>query len=151
MKVKKFVYKYQRFLNIREIEEKKEHSTLIKIRKRKEEKRLKKQEKEEELKEVQHKVNSLKTFTIDDLKYYNSHISALEKEKEKLVKDFKKFEKKEIEQKKKLLEVSKAKKILQKLKEKHKEAFYKREEKLNNKILDELGTQKFLNKRGKDD
>ncbi|MFA7577018.1 MAG: hypothetical protein WC002_03015 [Candidatus Muiribacteriota bacterium] len=145
--MKKFIYKYERLLNIREIEEKREYAILTKIRnqvKLKEEEQI---NKKEEINITENTIKNFDKFTIEELKYFAALLSEQNKELEKIIVEKRDLIKKEKEQEKKVVEISRAKKTLEKLKEKHRIIFNKEEEKKLNKFLDELGTQKFLNNR----
>ncbi len=141
---KKFVYKYERLLKIREIEEQKEIAEHNKIINRiiNTEKNISR--KKQEVEELRKKVEELDTFPIEDLRYYSDLNNRTEGKIAELQDKLKKLRKKEEEQKKKVIEASKKRKILEKLQEKHREDFFKAENKALNKFMDELGTQKFF-------
>jgi flagellar FliJ protein len=147
MGVKKFVFKFERILKIKETEEKKETAILSKIRHEIGEIEKAIENKKKEIEDLKIELESKKIFTIDTLRYYSTKNDELEKQLEnlKIKLDMKKKEEKE--QEKKVIEISKYKKMLEKLKEKHRIAFYKDQEKKINNFMDELGTQRFNRKK----
>jgi|GEM_PF-708215 len=146
----KFRYKFDRLLNIKEIEEKKEYSELVRIQENIKQKIDERKQHENKSAELEKKVENLDVFSIDQMKYYNVRFVELDAVITKIDAQIKKLREQEEEQHQKVVEISKKKKILEKLKEKHRIAFNKEEERKLNKVLDELGTSGFIRK-GRDD
>jgi len=142
----KFKYKFERLLNIKEIEEKKEYSELVRIREAIKIKIGEKEEVNKKVIELENNIEKLEVFSVDQMKYYNSRFVELDNEIEKIQKNIEKLQDNEEVQNEKVIEISKKKKILEKLKEKHRLAFNKEEERKLNKVLDELGTRGFIRK-----
>ncbi|MCK9224426.1 MAG: hypothetical protein M0R46_00345 [Candidatus Muirbacterium halophilum] len=141
--MKRFKYKYERLLNLKEIEEKREFALLSRIRSNIEKETQNKNKLKHDVEDLRKKVNELEFFNVEDLRYYSLKNRELENNIVNIENKIEELKQKEIKQNDVVVEIRKNKKILEKLKEKHKIAFFKEEEKQLSKFMDELGTQRF--------
>lgn len=144
--MKRFKYKYERLLNLKEIEEKKEYAELSRIRNDIENAKKKKEKKRQEIDELRKKVDELEFFNVEDLRYYSIKNRELENEIVSIDNNIEKLKELEIKQNDKVVEIRKNRKILEKLKEKHKIEFFKQQNNEINSFMDELATQRFKRK-----
>jgi flagellar FliJ protein len=145
--MKRFKYKYERLLNLKEIEEKKEYAELSRIRNEIEGQKQKKEKKRQEIDDLRKKVDELEFFNVEDLRYYSMKNRELENEIVSIDNNIEKLKELEIKQNDKVVEIRKNRKILEKLKEKHKMEFFKQQNNEINSFMDELANQRFNRKK----
>ena len=145
--MKHFRYKYERLLNLKEIEEKKEFAELSRIRNQIEEENRKIDMLKNKIEELRKKVSELEYFSVDDLRYYSLKNREHENEILNINKVIEDLKEKEIKQNDKVIEIRKNRKILEKLKEKHKMDFFREQNKALNNFMDELANQRFNRKK----
>ena len=139
-----FVFKFERLLKLKEIEEKKETAVLSRIR---EELRVKKEELfsiTDRIGKLSAEIEELEVFNIDTMKYYTLAMHELNMQEEKKLVEVKEVSEREKVQEKKVIELRKGRRTLEKLREKHRIQFMKEEEKKLNKFMDELAQQSFM-------
>ena len=140
----KFIYSLETLKKVRDLKEKQEQEELTKAEKKEREE----QEKEKKCIQVQndHYMHFEELMTSEDFPSLNviqmnqEHMKTLQKKTNEQKEETKKAEKQKEEQREKLIVASKEKQIIDKDREKTREAWKKMMDKLDSQFLDELGT-----------
>ena len=150
----KFVYSLETLKKYRDINEKKQQEELIKAE------QVVKEEQQKEIEFVAEQNNHYAYFedilasdeipSLDIIQMNQVHMKKLQEKVNTQKEEVKKAEEHKDEQKEKLVEATKEKKIIDKDREKTREKWKKMMDKLDAQFLDELGTIKFARKKIED-
>ncbi|MAH80529.1 MAG: hypothetical protein CMP39_02450 [Rickettsiales bacterium] len=150
----KFVYSLETLKKYRDIKEKKQQEELIKAE------QVVKEEQQKEIEFVAEQNNHYAYFedilasdeipSLDIIQMNQVHMKKLQEKVNTQKEEVKKAEEHKDEQKEKLVEATKEKKIIDKDREKTREKWKKMMDKLDAQFLDELGTIKFARKKIED-
>ena len=147
----KFIYSLETLKKYRDIKEKKEQEELIKAEQIVDEERQKEVQLVEEQNDhyayFEEILSSEEVPSLNIIQMNQLHMKSLQEKVNNQKDQVKKAEEHKEEQKEKLVEATKAKKIIDKDREKTREKWKKMMDKLDSQFLDELGTIKFARKK----